>query len=251
MVICCFIFSYISFNIHFNLMRKYIHYLLITSLILLFNQGCNKKQKKILPEKDFKESYKEQKSKGKLENTENLDTIRNIYSNYYFKVGYDAQDNWTVDKGMNDHTIFRTYQKDSAITFMINVIEFKTSKANELNIWEIRKKNGAEQFDKKMISNLEMQSRSKIQNFQLKKSYLKNHTCIKMSFETLIKELDFEYTDTNIMYQTVIENRNYTFGLSIPKMYYELKPEYYENMFRYIYFLHNKEKTNKIINSKK
>lgn len=232
-------------------MKKYLYIFLGIIILVIIGKTREKKSVTFDPEKQFKESYKVQKDKGKLENTEHLDTIKNIYSNYYFNVGFDAQDNWTIDKGMNDHTIFRTYQKDSAITFMINVFELKTSTKSELNIWEIRKENGTQEYDKKMISILEMQSKSKLTNFEVKKSYLKNHTCIKMSFETLIRELDFEYIDINIMYQTIIENKNYTFGLSIPKMYYHLKPAYYENIFRNIYFLHNKDKTTKIINKGK
>ena len=72
-----------------------------------------------------------------------------------------------------------------------------------------------------------------------------------MNFETLIKDLDFEYINTNIIYQTIVENKNYNFGLSVPKIYFELKPEYYENIFRNIYFLHNEEKTKSIVNGRK
>lgn len=232
-------------------MKKYLYIFLGIIILVIIGKTQNKKSVNFDPEKHFKESYKVQKDNGKLENTEHIDTIRNIYSNYYFNVGFDAQDNWTIDKGMNDHTIFRTYQKDSAITFMINVIELEFDNINNKNIWEIRNENGEIEEDNQFISIIKSQSKSDVMNYNVKKSTLKNNVCIKRSFETLIQDLDFEYINTNIMYQTIIENKTYTFGLSLPKIYYDLKPEYYENIFRNIYFLHNKDKTNNIINSGK
>jgi len=232
-------------------MKKYLYIFLGIIILVIIKKNLDKRSEKFNPKKQFEKSYKVKKTEKKFENTEHLDTIRNIYSNYYFNVGFDAQNDWNIDEGMNDHTIFRTFQKDSAITFIINVFEIKTLKNNKLNIWEIRRENGVKEYDKKIISIIEMQGKTKVTNFKVKKSYLKNHTCIKMNFETLIKDLDFEYINTNIIYQTIVENKNYNFGLSVPKIYFELKPEYYENIFRNIYFLHNEEKTKSIVNGRK
>lgn len=251
MVVFYFIFIGIINNIYFNTMKKYLKYLLLSLILLIIGQSCYRKKEKFSSEKYFEKSYKNKKYNGEIKNAEHLDTVKNVYSNYYFNIGFDAPDNWNTDKGMNDHTIFRASQKDSGFTFMINVIEPKLSKKNKLNAWEKRIKYGKREFDKNIISVIENQSKSNVVNFEVKKVFLKNHTCIKMSFETLIKELDLEYINYNIMFQLAIENKNYTFGLSIPKMFYDLKPSYYENMFRNIYFLHNKEKTNNIINNGK
>lgn len=232
-------------------MKKYF-YIIIAILILTIIWTNNQKKDEIFtPEKFFKDSYKKQKDIGDLEYSEHLDTLKNVYSNYYFNVSFDAPDDWNIDNGVNDHTIFRTFQKDSAITFMINVIESKIDNIKNLNIWEIRQNNGAIKEDSLFISIIKSQSKSDVMNYNVKKSTLKNNVCIKRNFETLIQDLDFEYVGTNIMYQTIIENKTYTFGLSLPKMFYDLKPEYYENIFRNIYFLNNKDKTSKIINSMK
>ncbi|MBE7686528.1 hypothetical protein F7647_10750 [Tenacibaculum piscium] len=222
-------------------MKKYLFtFISIIIVLIVIGKSRNVKELKIKEKVQIKESYKDLKKKGKLKkNTEHLDTLRKVYSNYFYNIGFDAPDSWTIDKGMNKNTIFRTYQKDSAITFIIIVAEPKYTEKKEPNAWEVREGLGGKEYDKLFIENLEKQSRNKISNFKVKKSYLKNNVCVKMTFETLIKELDFEYKNVDILYQTIVENKSFSFGLSVPKMYYELNESYYENLFRNIYFLNN------------
>ena len=43
-------------------------------------------------------------------------------------MAYDGPDKWKFDAGVGEHTIYRTFETDSATTFSINVIEIKKNK---------------------------------------------------------------------------------------------------------------------------
>jgi hypothetical protein len=97
---------------------------------------------------------------------------------------------------------------------------------------------------------LPKQYKSEIKDFKAKKSYLKNQVAIKRSFNYMVRELDHEYSNTSIVYQTFIDNLTYTLGLDVPTIFYDLNPKYYENLFLNISFLLNKEDLNKYLNKK-
>ena len=66
----------------------------------------------------------------------------------------------------------------------------------------------------------------------------------------MVRQLDYEYSNTSIIYQTSIGNLTYTLGLDVPTTFYDENPEYYENLFLNISFLLNKEDLNKYLNQK-
>ena len=97
---------------------------------------------------------------------------------------------------------------------------------------------------------LPKQLKSEIKDFTVKKSYLNNQVALKRSFNYIIRQLDYEYSNTSIIYQTSINNLTYTLGLNVPTTFYDVNPEYYENLFLNISFLLNKEDLNKYLNQK-
>ena len=99
-------------------MRKITICLIFISFLISCQSNKTKKNKI----NDFEKSFKEEKGEGF---TEYLDSTTNIYSNFKYHVAIDAPDNWKTDAGVSEHTIFRTYQPDSSLTFSINVIELK------------------------------------------------------------------------------------------------------------------------------
>lgn len=229
-------------------MKKYI----LLSLLITTLASCQEKKKNGNATDRFEKSYKEQKDDGIIpENTEHFDSLRNIYSNYKYKVAFDAPDHWASDDGVSKHTIFRTYQPDSAITFAINVIELKDFENSEEvpDIWEFYKKN-TEKMDYPYTVLIPKQFNSQVKDFKAKKSYIKNQLSLKRSFNYLVRELDFEYSNTSIVYQTFLDKYTYTFSLDVPTMYYDDNPEFYESMFLNIYFLLNKNKVNQFLNNK-
>lgn len=203
----------------------------------------------------FEKSLKEQKNDGTLpEYIEHFDSIKNVYSNFKYRIAFDAPDHWKSDGGVSEHTIFRIYEADSAISFFINVIEIKYTKeerkeADKQNIWEFYL-NNIDKMDYPYKVLLPKQFKSKLTDFKAKKSYLKNQVAIKRSFSYMVRQLDYEYSNTSIVYQTAIDNLTYTLGLDVPTTFYDVNPEYYENLFLNISFLLNKEDLNKYLNQK-
>jgi len=217
--------------------------------------SCQNKKHDVNATEFFEKSLKEQKSKGTLpEYTEHFDSINNIYSNFKYRIAFDAPDHWKSDGGVSEHTIFRIYEADSAVSFSINVIEIKFTKEekkemDKLNIWEFYQ-NNKEKMDYPYKVLLPKQFKSEIKDFKVKKSYLKNQLALKRSFNYMVRQLDYEYSNTSIIYQTSIDNLTYTLGLDVPTTFYDENSEYYENLFLNISFLLNKEDLNKYLNQK-
>lgn len=201
--------------------------------------------KKLDPEKDlFEPSYKELKSQGNFKD-EYFDSISNIYSNYKYNVAFRAPKSWNYDQGVTEHMIFRSYNQDSLYTFSINVIETKYD--NEKLFWPNYEKNKI-QLKNQFVDITENQLNSKIVNLTENLTYIRNHKSLKRSFTFTRKDQDLEFEITSIVQQVIIGKLNYTFGLSMPKIFYDKNPDYFNEMFFRIYFLTDKEKLNKILN---
>jgi len=221
-------------------MSKY--FVIVILLILLIS--CAPQKNKINNEEIFEKSYKEEAGLGF---TEHLDSTNNIYSNFRYHVAFDAPDDWRTDSGVSEHTIFRAFQADSSITFSINAIEIRQNEKNEsIDIWELYS-NHKEQFDTQFKELVERQLKSEVKNLVTQKTYLRNNVCLKRSFNYVVREMDYEYDVTNISYQVITENTTFTFSLSLPTVFFNNNPDQYENLFRNIYFLNNREFANDII----
>lgn len=213
--------------------------------------SCQEIKKKVDVADDFEKSYKEQKDSDLLpEHTEHFDSINNLYSNYKYKVAFDAPNHWASDAGVSEHTIFRTFQPDSAITFAINVIELKVDENEKTpDIWEMYQSQ-SEKMDYPFKDLIQKQFNTKTEDFKASKTYIKNKTTLKRTFKYLVRELELEYYNTSIVYQTLIDNLTYTFSLDVPTMFYDENPSIYDNLIRNVTFLYGKEDVNKYLNKK-
>lgn len=226
-------------------------YNILTFLLLAILVSCNSKKsdsKNI--NSDFEKSFKEQENK---KFNEHLDSITNIYSNFKYNVAYDGPNKWKFDTGVGEHTIYRTFEPDSAITFSINVIEVKknTKKKNkDVTIWSMYLEN-KEQMDEPLTKLIEEQLNTKVEGFEAKKAYLKNNVALRRTLNYMIRNLDYEYSNTSVQYQVLIDNLTFTFSLDVPTMFYEQKPYHYEEMFNNVYFLKKGERLNQLIKNQK
>lgn len=194
----------------------------------------------------FKKSLKEVSVSKKKEFIEFYDTINKIYSNYKYNIGFKIPKKWSFDKGFTEHTILRTYDADSSNSFTINVIETKYDV--EIDFWKTYDEN-KDEFENKYIKILESQLNTKLKNYSVEKSFIKNFHSLKRKFEFTRKEQNFEYEIVIIIQQVVKNQLTYTFSLSIPKMFYERNPNHYEKIFYNLHFLADKKKLNSLINS--
>ena len=181
----------------------------------------------------FKKSYKEKVlNKQETEFNEFFDSKNNLYSNYRYGLSFDAPNNWEKDYGVSEHTIFRAFEKDSAISFFINVLEFKDELAdkNEKNIWETYSEDKIK-FDTIFTKTHSKSLKTEIYNFKVTKSYIDNNVSLKMTFSTITKELDFEYETFYLIHQIYRNNKMISFGLTVPILIYNLDKRYFEELF--------------------
>ncbi len=193
----------------------------------------------------FEPSFKEQKDS--LNFIEYFDTINNIYSNYKYNIAVSIPNNWKKDEGVSEHTIFRTFEKDSGYSFSVNVIETKYDV--EKKFWDEYEINKAtfESNYKKVIEN---QLNASINTEYTKITFLKNFKSLKRKFTYTLSNEEYEVKMTSIIFQVPKEKFTYTFSLTVPNIFYEKKPEYFENILKNIYWLSNKEKIKNTIFNK-
>ena len=226
-------------------------YYILYFLVMIISSSCNlKKSKDEDINSSFEKSFKEDDEKFFKEH---LDSISNIYSNFKYNVAYDGPDNWKFDTGVGEHTIYRTFEIDSSITFAVNVVELKKNKFKKKNgatIWTVYQEN-KELMDKPFIKLLEEQLNTEIKDFAVKKAYLKNNVALRRSLNYMVRNLDYEYNNSSIMYQVLIDNMTYTFSLNVPTEFYKVKPYYYEELFNNVYFLKKGERLIQLIQNQK
>lgn len=126
----------------------------------------------------LKPSYKEQKKDNDY--SDYFDTVSNIYSNYKYNIAIGTPKNWKKDKGVSEHTIFRTFQKDSGCSLSINVIETNYNVENSYWVEYEKNKNSTEKKYKEII---EQQINSSIKNRFTKITFLKNFKSIKRKYD--------------------------------------------------------------------
>jgi hypothetical protein len=218
-------------------------------LMIALLTSCGLKESSQVDSAGFDKSFKKQQNH---EFNQHLDSITKIYSNYKYHISFDAPDNWSADAGVSGHTIFRAYQKDSAITFSINVIDMglKNDKVSSFkDIWEFYQ-NNKNQFDNTIISYYEKQMNTKVENYVCNRSIIKNKVCLRRIFYYKVYDFDLDYFLQTISYQTIINDCTITFTLTVPKIFYDGNQKYFENLFRNIYFLKNSEEVMGLMNSK-
>ncbi len=118
-------------------------------------------------------------------------------------MAYDGPDKWKYDTGVREHTIYRTFKPDSAITFSINAIEVKKNtikKKRDVTLWSIYQEN-KEQMDKPLTKLLEEQLSTKVEGFEATKAYLKNNVALRRTLNYMVRNLYYEYSNTSIQYQ--------------------------------------------------
>jgi hypothetical protein len=203
----------------------------VTIAILLFSFATSAQTK---PNgKMFKKSYKEKVlNKQETEFNEFFDPKNNLYSNYRYGLSFDAPNHWKKDYGVSEHTIFRAFEQDSAISFFINVLEFKDElvEKDEKNIWEIYSEDKIK-FDTIFTKTHSKSLKTKIYNFKVTKSYINNNVSLKITFSTITKELDYEYETYYLIHQLYRNNKMISFGLTLPILIFNLDKIYFEELF--------------------
>tara|TARA_R110002126_G_scaffold226509_1_gene371169 strand:- start:328 stop:993 length:666 start_codon:yes stop_codon:yes gene_type:complete len=192
---------------------------------------------------EFNKSYKKQIIDGEVnkDKVEYLDEKTKLYSNFKYAIAYKETKNWTIDYGSSEYTIFRAYEVDSGFTFSINVIELggvsAKSSSNIHTLIDTEEKLIA--MRSKNVSELNKLANINPIDYNFERSYIKNFPAIKSTYKYIERQTDFEYEVYVISYQVERIGNMYTFTLVCPYMFYEINPQYYEDVFWYINFLNS------------
>lgn len=178
---------------------------------------------------DFEPSFKESSLHGNT--VEHLDSNTLVYSNFKYGFAMDFPNNWSIDRGVSEHTIIRAGQMDSAISFSINVIELSDMQS-DIGIWTLwdNEAMGLEASYKNMLPKL---VNSEIFNYKPRKVYVSNREAIEIRFNYLVREVDVEYEMQCLFYSIYMIPYTYTIGMHIPRVFYD------ENPNRYNYMINN------------
>jgi len=190
----------------------------------------------------FNPSYKELKTKGNM--IEYFDSIGYVYSNFKYNVATKIPKKWKYDQGLTKHMIFRAYDADSAYTYSINVIE---TKYNVQKIFDKEYNKSKDLFKNKFIEATQAQLNTQIYDVYDRLTYLKNRKSIRWEYKFMAKGDDYEIEMISIMFQVMIDNLTYTFGVSAPIIYYNKNPRFFNTIFNGIHFMPDKTKLKKIL----
>lgn len=211
---------------------------LLISILLSILFSCNQSNT-VSNDLDFKKSYKKQILDGDIqkERVEYFDEVTKLYSNFKYAVAFKETRDWEIDYGSSQYTILRTYNIDSGFTFSINVIELGiTEKSSDIHS-SIKSNKDIIEMKNNNISELKTIANISPRDYELKKSYLKNFPAIKSTFTYTNRQDDFEYDVFAMTYQVERAGNMYTFSINVPNMFYEINPQYFEDVFLNINFL--------------
>lgn len=221
-----------------NIMKKIT--IILFSLSLSFLGSCKKSNagENDLT-KDFEDSYKEKIAVGTVDTKQDflIDSVNNMYYNFRYKFSFKYPKNWKVDSGLTKNTIFNATEIDSAISFKVIAVELiKDSESYNMQD-AIYNKNAIEINELKKIikRNVEELTKLQIENYKFEKSYIKNYSAFKSSWNYIIKDTEYEYDFKGIIYNYWRAPYSYTIAVTLPLEFYEGNEEYYNNLFSNYY----------------
>ena len=186
----------------------------------------------------FEDSYKRQIQLGQIDKskTEFYDSSTKVFSNYKYGFSFKLHKNWDYDNGVGLLTVFRTFQKDSGIGLSINVMESIEKKVPSLHkiydeLGELFYQNGIKNQLKNTGLNLKKSS--------FKKSSFKGFESIDQLYVTseIIEDFELETIHKGKVFWK--DNIQFTIGFNLPKLYYDLNPEYFDSLLYEFSLLQN------------
>jgi hypothetical protein len=218
-------------------MRKLLYILCVPFIF-----GCNS-NKEVKEDKMFNKSFKKQISSGDIDKNEieYFDDSTRIYSNFKYGISFKETRGWEIDYGVGQYTIYRAVQRDSAYTFVINVIEVDVNPEEGMSIHKMVEMAGIEAYKSQLANMMAKNANAEVFNMSSEKIYLKNFPAMKNVFSQNVKDGNDEMIFTNIVYQLMRENLTITCAFSAPKFLYEENEQSLNDIFQYIHLLNIKK----------
>ncbi len=143
--------------------------------------------------------------------------------------------NWTIDRGFSEHTVIRSVEQDSAITFSISVFDIVGSENDNFSIWKAFDTDRSV-YDSQFKADAESSLQSALHQYNVGKITFDNHEALKREYIFDIKHIDFEYQMKAIMYQISKPPYLFTVGIQLPLLFFEENPERYFSILDGFYF---------------
>lgn len=181
----------------------------------------------------FDETYKRQLQLGKIDKskTEFFDKNSSVYSNYLYGFTFKSPKNWKTDNGTGLIDVFRTFKRDSGVSVKIGIM--KSELYVDKSIFQTVELLGKEKFKSDYIKRIG----NTPDVFNLRKIYFKNLPTLSLElvYTENFEEDEIEWYNKTILFYK--KNLQFSFGLTVPHVYYLLNSDYYDNLFYQFNFL--------------
>jgi hypothetical protein len=182
-------------------------------------------------------SFKKQLSSGEIDKNEIvIDSINRIYSNYKYGLAFKETRGWGLDYGVGQYTILRAYQNDSAITFIINVIEVDLNE--DINMHQVVELNGVDKYKEQLITEMS-KAYGGLFDVQVEKTYFRNTPATKVTFKYNFRSENETYVMNVLMYQFIRQKNIVTCGLSTLDVLFQKNPNQFKTVFDNVSILYN------------
>lgn len=192
------------------------YFLLLLSPFFLYSQ-----------QDGYEKTYKQLISSGKIKKskTEYFDNITGVYSNYYYGFSFESPKNWKTDNGPGLIDVFRTFKRDSGVSVKIGVMSSKIFENK--SIFQTLDLLGKDYYKSNFIKKIN----NTPNEFSIDKIYFRNLQTLKLEITYTEK---FEEGEIEWFYKVLMFYRNniqFTLGITVPNVYYQINPDYYDNLF--------------------
>jgi hypothetical protein len=180
---------------------------------------------------DFRPSYKEiiSTNSDSVGFIDYYDSTSNLYSNFKYGFSIKFPMDWSIDKGVAEHTIIRGYQEDYAASFSVNVIEIDIENPKTFSMWKFYDENRT-LFESQFRDGIENLIKSELYDYNVKKVYVQNNEALQRDFIYNLKHLDKEIQMKGTMYQITKLPFTFTVGLHVPLIFYEEEPDRFDTL---------------------
>lgn len=161
----------------------------------------------------------------------------------------DFPDNWSLDRGVSEHTIIRGRQIDSLITFAINIVEVSDIIQSGVSIWDLWE-DKSKGFEEESRNELQKSANLDTYNYNTRKVYVSNIEAFETKFNYIMRQVDLEIEMQAIFYHIFKTPLTYAVGFHIPKIFYDDNPERYNYFIsKFVLMKPNSQRLRKIENN--
>jgi len=148
----------------------------------------------------------------------------NNYTNHYYHVTSDFPDDWEIDRGNAEHTIFRASVVDKAVSLSLNVVpDQKIEEKKFLNapLQHMNELSKGNDYHTAFREALNYMGGVNATNIIISERTIRSRNHLKITYNYYEETDDLKILFKSCSYQTMAFNLIYTYTYSAPEIYYE------------------------------